>query len=318
MRVRWVFLSFLVLRSMAGQSPSPGPVTLEAVRQGLANPDFIEVPLLTEQIQIRGIAFPLGAQQLGDILQAAGQGKRDPRQIASLILTCFARCQDCRAGILSPMTENELKNLIKWGFTPPAALQEARVRGVKDLEISESEAHVLHEAGASDELVRLLIPDDKVPTIPLAGYTVLTLKRAEDYDPTAAEGWLKVTAELPPNSQSEFVFKHTGLFVRAVSGGDPTDVGSYFNKPAPRNTAAGLVDMRCTLENLGDEKRIPQKGKSKTKETPVIESSYLGADSDGRQAFRIVLTNKEISARPYSFTLRWRVLTTPKTSTASK
>jgi len=216
------------------------------------------------------------------------------------------------------MTTDELRALLKSGFTPEAVLREVQARGVNDLENSDAAANMWRAAGANDELVKLLVPDDKIPAVPIVGHTALVLKHAEEYDPAAPEGWLKVTAQIPANSQSEFIFQHNALFVGALKGEEAKDVVAYFNKPAPRNTPAELVDLNFGLEGgrpVADEKRGgllgPRKGKPVVAPV-VIEASYLVAQDGGRNAFRIALTNKEMGPQQYSFYLRWQVLTTPK------
>jgi hypothetical protein len=294
------------------------PVSFDVLVEGLGDPDLDVIPALIEQIESRGIDFDLG-DQLGGILSAASKAKRDPNQVAALVTACLRVCQDCRARFLAPMTTEELKTLLKWGFTPEAVLQEARVRGVKDVQISEPAANVLRDAGATEELVNLLVPDDKIPAFPLVGYKTLVLKHAEQYDPSAPEGWLKVATELPANNQSEFVFKHNGLFARSIKAGEPKDLGSYFNKPAPRNTGIELVDFKYGFESVGDEKRgvVTALLKPKPKNASLIEASYLEAGPDGRNAFRILITNKEGIPQQYSFYLRWKVRTAQKTSTSA-
>jgi hypothetical protein len=307
--------SFLALTACVAQVQSKAPaVSLSVLTKGLEDPDLIQVTELTESIQHQGIGFDLKNQQLSAILAAGIKGKRDPDQMAQLILACLDVCQDCRARFVSPMTKDELKNLLNLGFAPGAVLQEARARGVKDIEISEPAANELRASGADEELVRLLIPDDKIPAFPIAGYKTLTLKHAEDYDPTAHEGWLKISTELPGNSQSEFIFKHNGLFERTVRGQDPRDLGSYFNKPAPRETTAEPIAFEHELEGI-EEKGRTLNGLRKRKPPPVeVSVSYLGAGPEGRGAFRILIANKEVSSQRYSFHLRWTVKTAPKAS----
>jgi len=317
MRTLGLFLaSIFALTCAAGQVATRDAITLDDLVKGLANPDFAEVPELTEVIQRRGIDFDLG-KQLGAILSAAARGKRDPEQIATLITACLNACQDCRARFLAPMTTDELRALLKSGFTPEAILREVQARGVNDLENSDAAANMWRAAGANDELVKLLVPDDKIPAVPIVGYTPLVLKHAEEYDPNAPKGWLKVTAGVPATSQSVFIFQHNALFVDAKGEG-ATDVVAYFNKPAPRNTPAERIDFNFGLEGgrpVADEKRGgllgPRKGKPVVAPV-VIEASYLVAQDGGRNAFRIALTNKEMSPQQYSFYLRWQVLTTPK------
>jgi hypothetical protein len=307
---------FLALAACVAQVQDRAPaVSLSTLMKGLEKPDLAKVSELTESVQHQGISFDLKHQELRAILAAGIKGKRDPEQMAQLILACLDVCQDCRARFVSPMTMDELKNILNLGFAPAAVLQEARARGVKDIQISEPAANVLRAAGADEELVSLLIPDDKIPAFPIAGYKTLTLKHAEDYDPAAHEGWLKITTELPGNSESEFIFKHNGLFERTVRGEDPKDLGSYFNKPAPRETTAESIAFEHELEGI-EEKGRPLSGLRKRKPPPVEGSvSYLGAGPEGRGGFRILIANKEVSSQRCSFHLRWRVKAAPKTST---
>ena len=164
-------------------------------------------------------------------------------------------------------------------FTPEGVFREVRARGVTGLEMSGGTANVLRASGAKEDLIAFLIPDDKIPTIPLvAPYQTAPLKRAQEYDPAADQGWVKITAELAPNSQTEFIFKHTALFLKTVQGAEPKDIQAYFNKPAPSNKTSEFVDIECGLEDpdlacgqeVRDDKRgtwvrsaVPKKGKNK-------------------------------------------------------
>ena len=180
-----------------------------------------------------------------------------------MITAALNACQDCRARYFTPMSLEELQTLLK-RFTPEAVFREVRARGVTGLEMSVATANVLRASGAKEDLIAFLVPDDKIPTIPLvAPYKTAPLKRAQEYDPAADEGWLKISAELEPNSQTEFIFKHTALFLKTVEGAEPKDIQAYFNKPAPRNKTAEFVDIECGLEapelacgpEVRDEKR---------------------------------------------------------------
>jgi len=238
-------------------------------------------------------------------------------------------CQKCRAQFLTPLTLDELLTLLKRAHDNDILLQEVKARGVKDLEISEANANVLRAAGANEELVSFLVPDDKVKISPLIGYKTFELKHAEEYDPSAPEGWIKVTAEIPANSTSEFAFKHNALFGRAVKGGEPTVLNAYFNKPAPRNTDFTHIKFTPSLEGGeatgGEEKRSGRllgivKGKSKdekAKDAPSMDVAYPSVDDTGRNSFQITLANKQSTSQQYSFTVRWTVLEDPKPPTAA-
>jgi hypothetical protein len=210
---------------------------------------------------------------------------------------------------LTPMSPEELQTLLK-RFTPEAVLREVRARGVTGLEPSEAAANVLRASGAKEDLIGFLIPDDRIPTIPLvAPYRAVPLKRALEYDPAVDEGWLKISAELPANSQTEFIFKHNALFLKIVQGAEPKEIQAYFNKPAPRR------------KEVRDEKRgswvrsvLPGNKKSKT---PLIEYSYVAPDGDGRAGFQIAVANPEKTAQKYAVYLRWRVFDAPKPTAPS-
>ena len=290
----------------------------------LSDPGIAEVPELRGAIQRNGIRFDLSNEVLGRILSAGNQGKRDPQEMAALIVAALNACQDCRARYFTPMSLEELETLLK-RFTPEAVFREVRARGVTGLEMSGATANVLRAAGAQEDLIAYLVPDDRIPTIPLvAPYKPVALKRAQEYDPAAKEGWLKISMVLPPGSQSEFIFKHTGLFIKTTGGAEPTDIQAYFSKPAPRNKTAEFIDIECGLgdpelacgpESL-DEKRgtwvrsvLPKKGKNKKF---LAEYTYVAPDADGRAGFQIAVDNPEKTAQKYSVDLRWRVLDAPK------
>jgi translation elongation factor EF-1beta len=330
MRLRSFFL-IIVLTCTCGVAqikPASPPVEFDPLLEALKS-EVIDVNVVIKGIQDRGIAFDLGKAQLEAIVSSAAEGKRRPGEIAAVIAASLDSCQKCYARFLAPLTQEELLALLKRGHDNDILLQEVKARGVKDLDISEANANVLRAAGANEELVRFLVPDDKVKISPLIGYKTFELKHAEEYDPSAPEGWLKVTAEIPANSASEFFFKHNALFGRAVNGGEPTVLSAYFNKPAPRNTDFEHIEFTPTLEGGeatgGDEKRGGGfrlgigKGKSKdekAKEAPPLDVAYPGADDTGRNSFQIRLANKQATPQQYSFTLRWRVLTAPKPAPA--
>jgi len=330
MRLQGIFLGFVLiaLRVSAQVPPVAPPVEFDPLREALRH-DAIPMADVMKNIQNRWTDFDLGDSQLAALLSAANEGKRSPAEIGALLRTLLDACQKCHARVLAPLTLDELLLDLKRAGERNALMQEVKVRKVKDLEISEASANVLRAAGANEELVGFLVPDDKVKISPLIGYKTFELKHAEDYDPSAPEGWLKVTAEIPANSSSEFVFKHNALFGRAVSGGEPTVLGAYFNKPAPRNTDFEHIDFTQSLEGgevtVGDEKRSGGflgigKGKSKDdkgKEAPSMDVAYPGADDTGRNSFQIRLANKQSTPQQYSLTIHWMVLAAPKPLTAA-
>jgi len=315
-------LVFLVVSSSAilsAQSENPR-IILQDLLDALADPEVARVPQLSDSIQRNGIQFDVQEEVLGKILDAGRQGKRDPKEMAALITAALAACQDCRARYLTAMNLEEFRILLT-RFTSEAVFREVRARGVTGLEPSEATQSALRAWGAKEDLITFLIPDDKIPTIPLVEpYKAVTLKRAQEYDPGAQEGWLKISMELPPASQSELIFKHTALFVKTTAGGEPKDMEAYFNKPAPRNKTFDLINIECGLEATEgacgpealDEKRgtwvrsiVPKKSKSKK---PLIEYTYVAPDGDGRAGFQIAVDNPEKTAQKYTFDLSWRVL----------
>ena len=214
--------------------------------------------------------------------------------MAALIVAALNACQDCRARYFTPMSLEELETLLK-RFTPETVFREVRARGVTGLGMSGATANVLRASGAQEDLIAYLVPDDRIPTIPLvAPYKPVALKRAQEYDPAAKEGWLKINMVLPPGSQSEFIFKHTGLFIKTTGGAEPADIQAYFSKPAPRNKTAEFIDIECGLdapelacgpESL-DEKRgawvrtvLPKKGKKRSSwpSTPMSRPTPMDA-----------------------------------------
>ena len=330
MAARLLLLAILSFVWMNGQTPSADPrIVLEDLLTALSDPGIAEVSELRGAIQRNGIQFDLSNDVLGRILSAGIQGKRDPKEMAALVTVAINACQDCRARFLTPLSLEELQTLLK-RFTPEAVFREVHARGVTGLEMSDATANVLRAAGAKEDLIAFLIPDDKIPTIPLvAPYKTTPLKRAQEYDPAADEGWLKITVVLAANSQTEFIFKHTALFLKAVQGEEPKEIQAYFNKPAPRNKTSEFVDIECGLEDpdltcgqeVRDEKRgtwvrtiVPKKSKSKAF---LAEYTYVAPDGDGRAGFQIAVANPEKSAQKYSVYLRWRVFDAPKPSAPS-
>src|SRR5665213_549677 len=329
MAAKLLLLAILSFALLAAQAPSTAPSTdprivLDDLLTALADPGIAEVPELRGAIERNGIQFDVSNEVLGRIISAGNQGKRDPKDIAALITAVLNACQDCRARYFTPMSLEELQTLLK-RFTPEAVFREVRARGVTGLEMSDATANFLRVSGAKEDLIAYLIPDDRIPTIPLvAPYKPVVLKRAQEYDPAAKEGWLKLSMVLPPGSQSEFIFKHTALFIKTTGGAEPTDIQAYFSKPAPRNKTAEFIDIDCGLEapelacgpESLDEKRgtwvrtiLPKKSKNKKF---LVEYTYVAPDADGRAGFQIAVDNPEKTAQKYSVDLHWRVLDAPK------
>jgi len=110
----------------------------------------------------------------------------DPVVSREVTVKTIRDSQDALARDLGdPMSKVEIKTMFAWAFTQDAVLKEVQARGVKDLEISEPSANELRAAGAAED---------------------------------SLSGWLRVDTKLPQNSQNEFAFVHTGLFVKAAKG----------------------------------------------------------------------------------------------------
>ncbi len=310
MKVMKLLTGLFAISFVYGFAQAPAPEKLEQITDLLAHQDFAEMSEIEGLVRTRGLDFDLEGQQLAKILEAATKGNRNPDEVSALILTCLKACHSCRAQALAPLTIEEIKSLQAWGFAVGDISHEAQVRGVRDLEISQAGADQLRAAGIREEVIAFLVPDDKVQTPLIEGYKTLNLKRADEYDLAAPEGFLKVTTSLPPNSQSEFFFKHNALFIKIIKGMPPEDLGAYFNKPTPRNTDTNLIDLTSGVEDYEGKSGIL--GIGKKKEFP-IEVSKVKADGDGRTAFRILATNKEPNRyQRFSFYIRWHLLTEPK------
>lgn len=304
-----LFVGAAIAQTVAPSSAFP----IDGITDGLSDPDLITVPGLISEIERRGINFDLNAENLGKILASANMGKRDPKEVAALVLTALKTCPNCRAKTLEPITVAEIKTLQTWGFADSVISEEARIRGVKDLQITKETAAQLLFLGIKPEVVDFLVPDDRIPIGPQEGYTPVMLKRSEAYDIGAPEGSLRVTTSLRPSTQSEFLFKHNGLFVKAVKGVEPEELGAYFNKPTPRNTDIDKIEITSGLEE-SEDKGFLGLGK---KPSP-IEVTKVPADGDGRTAFRITVTNRETkSYQHYSFYVRWRILNESKPASAA-
>jgi hypothetical protein len=329
MRLRRFFLivGLTCTCGFAQVKPASSPVDFDPLLDALKT-NAIEISFVIQGIQDRGIAFDLSKSQLEAIVSAAMEGKRRPGEIAAVIAAALDNCQQCYARLLAPLSSDELLTLLRRGHDDAILLQEVKARGVKDLEISEANANFLRAAGANEEVVSFLVPDDKVKISPLIGYKTFELKHAEDYDPSAPEGWLKVTTEIPANSTSEFAFKHNTLFGRAVKGGEPTVRSAYFNKPTPRHTDFAHIKFTASLEGgevtEGDEKRSGffgiGKGRSKdekAKDAPSMDVAYPSEDRTGRNSFQITLANKQSTPQQFSFMVRWTVTGAPQPLTAA-
>jgi hypothetical protein len=307
----WPLILLIFCGISLGQTPK-GALAFSDFMAALENPDYVQIPELIDAIKSRGIAFELSEQSLGSIISNAAKGNRDAYQVAALILACMQACQDCRGRALAPMTRDELKTLMTWGFSRSSILEEARVRGVQGLEVSATTAEELRKDGADDDLINLLMPDDKMATKPPEGaFKQLALRRAEGYNPSSPKGWLTITADFPAKSQSEFIFKHNALFVRATTGDEPTvDLdASSFKKTTPRNTSADLVDFHVTSDSLDQQKSVF--GVSPALK-PIADYRPAEEDPDGRNAFRIQVANKLTKPQRCVISLDWTVRATPK------
>src|SRR5215831_1971154 len=173
MRIGIGVLVSISLVSGAAQAPSvEPPLNLDLLVKIISDPTMVGalgVPAITKEIQNRGIDFD-AENHLTQILRAGLNGKREPAEMAALVLACLRSCQECRARYLTPMTKNDLLLEKQWRFTPEAIFDEAKVRRVSDIEISGPAAKELRDAGFSEKLVGLLVPDDKLPVSTPEGY----------------------------------------------------------------------------------------------------------------------------------------------------
>jgi hypothetical protein len=323
MRIFWLLVLTISLGCVLAQDRNAdGRWGLDDLSLALESDELVpDVSTITEAILSRGINFD-AEQRLGDILASAAKAKRDPQKISTLISACLRVCQTCRARALAPMTEEDLRVLLtQWHFSPEAIIREVETRGVKGLPNDDAQVTQLRAWGASEDLIKLVLPDDKIPALSRGDdYKRLALKRAVDYDPSAQTGVLSFSADLPANSQSEFVFVHTGLFVKALKGEAPVKVDAYFDKPGPRNVPEELIDYGDFklegLESPVDEKSsgsIFKKGKPKIVPPKPLVLSYSSVpDADGRNPFTFTLANNGTAPQHFKFTLHWQVLTTPK------
>jgi len=319
----WVGVFALTLIPCFAQK-TPAEDQLEVLRDGLADPQLVnQISVLTDTVRRDGIRFDVGGRELGILLGAAIVGKRDPNEVAEFVVACLAACEQCRSRAVAPMTKEEIKKLTEWKFSEESILAQARARGVKEVEPSAAGVAALRESGASDRLIQLVIPDDRLVAPPISGYRQLALKHAEEYDVTAERGWLKVTAKFPASGYHQFYLRHTSLFYKPVESEEISEVGAYFNQPVPRSTSTELLDFKAVFDPLPSPppqtaaaKPSRFRGKAapapKLEPSPTIDAYYEPQSPGGFNQFRIVIRNEGAPAQYYTFKLSWQVLTTPK------
>jgi hypothetical protein len=299
-----IFCLLGVAVSCAAQAA--GPLTLKGVVDLLSQKDYVQVREIEEQVLMRGIGFNVDEGSIAQILNAGTLAAREPKEMASLVVACFRVCSNCRAQAIQPMTLGEIASLRAWGFPAGAIDREVRVRRIADLPLSRESADRLRKLGLAEDLIALLVPDDRIPVALPEGYKAFNLRRAEEYDAAAPDGFLKVVVELRANSKCDLIFKHNSLFAKSLNGQPPVELSAIFSKPTPRPEELDSIEFHSGLEDYKEESG-GMFGMGKKKESP-LEAAKIPAGPDGRTSFRMTLTNSS-AARDQRFSLyiRWRV-----------
>ena len=244
----------------------------------------VDLERVIETIRVRGLGFELNETALSHILVASQRGKREPALTAKLILQMLQVCPDCRQRYFGQWTKDDLLALlVNKKLSPAVLLQEVQIRGVKDLPKTSESIARLRQAGATPELINLLVPEDEIPMAAPVGYEVVPVARSATYDRTLTSGTVSLIVKV--TGTVEFVFLRNALFTKTTavakmnSRAEVTMIN--FTAPIPKTGGAPSFTLFSTLD------RPPAKSK-KVAEQPItlvdggFKFTVNETDKDGR------------------------------------
>ncbi len=287
---------------LRGQATEP-PVSVEEIVKYISVPGLAKaVEQTIEAVKLNGLGFELNEKTLGEVLAAATKGRRSPVETSKLILQIMQACADCRNRYFGPLSKDQLLSLLnnkKFRLPAHIILQEVQLRGIKDTPKSMEFVEELKLAGASPELIDLVVPDDELEIPTPAGYTREPLLRATNYDRKLVRGVLLLRIKII--GRIEFYFKHNSLFTKTQAHNDKKlaskveVLSSTFTSPVPRTEGVAQLTYEDLDRKGGSRNLFGQKKVEKDANTPIAVEQV-----DGGFRFSVNEPDKE----PHTYDIR--------------
>ncbi len=264
----------LLLKGQVAEQREP-PVSVEEIVKYISVPGLAKaVEQTIEAVKLNGLGFELNEKSLADVLAAAAKGRRSTTDTAKLVLQIMQACADCRNRYFGPLSKDQLLGLLnnkRLRLPPHIILQEVQLRGIKDTPKSMEFVEELKLAGASPELIDLVVPEDELEIPTPIGYTREPLLHASNYDRKLVSGVLLLRIKII--GKIEFYFKHNSLFTKTLAHNDkklPSKVevlASTFNSPVPKTKGMAFLtyedlDKKGSSRNLFGQKKVEQDSKT--------------------------------------------------------
>ena len=191
----------------------------------------------------------------------------------------FQECTECLNRYFGAFNRTQLLTYVRDNnLRPQIALQRVLLRGTKDIPKTLEFVQELKKAGASPQLIDLVVPADEIPLPTPAGYKPEVLVHELGYERRLTTGFLHVIVKVA--GQMDFIFQDSALFTKVVQGTDKSGQSKVLKgtitTPLPRNIAPPNFEVYSVF---------PQK-KKKT-DPPDIKSE------NGRIEFTVKDADKE-------------------------
>ena len=283
--------------------PREPAVSVEEIVKYISVPGLPKaVEQTIEAVKLNGLGFELNEKSLSDILAAAAKGRRSPIETSKLVLQIMQACADCRNRYFGPLSKDQLLSILnnkRLRLPPHIILQEVQLRGTKDTPKSFEFVEELKLAGASPELIDLVVPDDELEIPVPIGYKREPLLRAPNYDRKLSSGVLLLRIKII--GKIEFYFKHNSLFTKALAHNDKKLASkvevleSTFTSPVPKTEGGAQLTYEDLERRGGSRNLFGQKKVEKDPKTPIAVEQ-----SDGGFRFSVNEPDKE----PHTYDIR--------------
>lgn len=278
---------------------SPGPLPLDFLREALPLRSAFSAAEIVQLVEQRGIAFDVSEAALGTVIEYSAKGERRHAEVAQIAFALLRACPACRSGLYPPLERREIAALLKKGLPSDAVLREVRERGTRDVPATRAFEQELQASGASAQLIRFLVPEDRLPLVPPPGYKLLGSKAGAEQN---REGIIVVNVEVGPSGRAELFFAGDALFLRDAPGVALREPGSHFSRRLPADVRAEQIsaDVQASLVESGTKKVL---GKKDPK--PEVRSITAPGGTPGL-SFSVSNLDKR-KPRNFELTIRWAI-----------
>ncbi|MCZ2154410.1 MAG: hypothetical protein LC114_11015 [Bryobacterales bacterium] len=228
----------LIVLSLLGFAQTPAPMNLSTLKQVLAiGEDVVPTNDVIARIKKEGVDFFLDADMKTELILSAAQGRRSEADTLRIIDSLADACLPCKERMEAPISASLAIRFLKEKVRSRDILKEIQKRGLTPEPVTPEDIVALREAGASEQMIRVMKPDAQ-PAIP-DGFVALELAKSKTFDPNRPYGSFDIRARV--DDSVEFLVTSDKAYFKVISGNPPVNAGSEISGILPWVPADAVI-----------------------------------------------------------------------------